>query len=280
MRGFVVSLVLLSATLCSAQNNISDASDVTVTIVLTGATTLPTAEREQIIREVSDKKMDAGQIYTHEFDERLRDAFQKRGYFKAEIQDAEWGPVTGTGKHREATVKVAVRAGSLYRLGTITFHGNKLFDSQKLRAAFPMADGDIFNVEHMRSGLKALRQLYYAKGYIDFVPVPNTEFNDEANLINVLFDIDEGKQYHVGPLTLDGIEPYAGAGKELLEAWAPHIGEIYDSSAVGVTGEGQLTPPYPAFVAVMRKCHVSGLDVYNNTATNTLDFHLEFPDRK
>jgi hypothetical protein len=276
MRGRLTFVLLFSAAVALAQNDISDAKDVTIEVVLTGTESLPTPVRDAIITEVKSQGIDAAQIYTHEFEERLRDAFQKRGYFKAEIQDAEWGPVTGTGRHRHTTVTVQVHEGNIYRTGSIVFNGATVFDSVTLRASIPQAEGEIFNVEHMRTGLKNLDDMYCSKGYIDFTPVPNTEIKEEDRTVNILFDLDEGKQYRVGQLFLQGQEPYPGAGKALLEGWKIHMGEVYDCHIwmkVWIEYNKRHGSKPEAFSE-------DGLPVRVNRETKTVDLIFEFPDPK
>jgi outer membrane protein insertion porin family len=67
-----------------------------------------------------------------------------------------------------------------------------------------MKDGDIFNVEFMRKGLKNLRDAYSENGYINFTPVPNTEIDDEHKTITINFDLDEGKQFFVRRIEFKG----------------------------------------------------------------------------
>ncbi|MGZ4789714.1 MAG: hypothetical protein ACXVZX_14445 [Terriglobales bacterium] len=55
--------------------------------------------------------------------------------------------------------------------------------------------------------------------------MPNTEIDDQRDRITITFDLDEGQQFRVGRLILNGVEPYAGAGQQLIDAWKPHEGQ-------------------------------------------------------
>ena len=67
-----------------------------------------------------------------------------------------------------------------------------------------MKDGDIFNAELMRKGIKNLRDAYGAAGYINFTPVPDTEIDEEHKTVTVKFDLDEGKQFSVRRIEFQG----------------------------------------------------------------------------
>jgi hypothetical protein len=227
-RSPITLLLLLVVGVCAAQNNISGASDVTVDIVLTGARTVPPSLRNEITRELNKAAAEIGSLQTGEFVEYVQDQFARHGYMKAQIRDPQWHRVTGNGQHRHAQVTINVTEGAVYRLSSIAFSGNKAFGSQSLRAAIPMKNGEVLNVEEMRLGLKKLSEMYCSKGYINFTPIPNTEFDNKSSTVKIIFDLDEGEQFRVGTLRLNGNEPSPGEGKRLLALWATHIGQPYD----------------------------------------------------
>src|SRR5579883_648273 len=147
--------------------------------------------------------------------ERVRDAMQQKGYFKAVVQD----PKTNTrdtsgikwylpfkvshGKVVDITMPVA--EGDQYRLGSIKFTGSKVVtDQAALRKLFPIKDGDIFDIALMRKGLENLRKAYGELGYINFSSVPNTNIDEPKKLINLEIDIDEGAQFFVRRIEFKG----------------------------------------------------------------------------
>jgi hypothetical protein len=46
------------------------------------------------------------------------------------------------------------------------------FSGDELPGQFPVADGDIFDVDKIRKGLEDLRRLYVSQGFMNFTPVP------------------------------------------------------------------------------------------------------------
>ena len=148
--------------------------------------------------------------------ERVRDAYQQRGYFKALVQDPKvqvrdthsgflhipFAQKGGVGKAVDITMPV--EEGQRYRLGAINFKGNKVLKSAGLRRLFAMKDGDIFNVELVRKGLENMRKAYGEFGYINFTSVPDTKIDDQKKLITLDIDVDEGKPFYVRRIEFSG----------------------------------------------------------------------------
>ncbi len=140
--------------------------------------------------------------------ERVRYAYQQKGYFKAVVEDPEtklrdYTPSTihipGIQKPGKVVdIKMPVEEGDQYTLKEIKFTGNKAIPNSKfLRSLFQMKDGDVFNAELVKKGLDNLHKAYGEYGYINFTPVPDTQIDDEKKQITLTIDIDEGKQYSV-----------------------------------------------------------------------------------
>jgi outer membrane protein insertion porin family len=140
--------------------------------------------------------------------ERVRYAYQQKGYFKAVVQDPEtklrdskppaihFPLIQKPGKRVD--IKIPVEEGDQYTLKEIKFTGNKAISNTKfLRSLFQMKDGDIFNTELVKKGLDNLRKAYGELGYINFTPVPDTQIDDDKRQITLIIDVDEGKPYYV-----------------------------------------------------------------------------------
>ncbi len=145
--------------------------------------------------------------------ERVRDALQQKGYFKALVQDPKTSihdshglhlPLIKKGGGKSVDITMPVEEGDRYRLKEVKFSGNKAVPTEALRRQIPMKDGDLFNVELMRKGIKNLHDAYGAFGYINFTPVPDTEIDEEHKTVTVKFDLDEGKQFSVRRIEFQG----------------------------------------------------------------------------
>jgi outer membrane protein insertion porin family len=159
------------------------------------------------------KTFDASKL--EEDSERVRDALQHYGYFKANVDNPKTNLRTITGgfhippfQKRPAKVMditVPLEEGERYRLKAITFKNNKaIVNTAKLRSVFPLKDGDIFDTHLMEKGIENLRKAYGTIGYINFSDVPSFDIDDAKKLITVNIEVDEGKPYFVRRIEFQG----------------------------------------------------------------------------
>ena len=275
-----IAAVFLCA-MCMAQPK----DDVRVEIVLRGADRVPEEIKSLMLAELQKQVAGANvtEDFINELGERLRDQFQQHGYFKADITGPEnWPPASPPRPGEPIELIFGVKEGAVYRTGDFHFAGGTHFSDAQLRPLLPLNKGEPFDVEKTRTGIKNLRDFYGEHGFINFTPVPNTDIDDENNVINLTFDLDEGAQYRAGILTLDGPEPHPGVGKKILDAWQPHVGQVYNSSILVKAldaARGLKVPDADMVLAdALREGGVSGLEVSQDNKDHTVIFHLEFPD--
>src|SRR5271166_1042379 len=227
MREVNLLLCILLVGACAGAQTATPDPDITVRrLTLTIVTNrLPSDARQQIVQDIESRTHKRADL--EEIAERVQYACQVRGFFKAEVGRPSVTVVGGTPQKEVVDISLAVSEGEQYRLKDISFTREKAFSAEELRAEFHIVDGDIFNTEEIRQGLDSLRKLYQSKGYVNFTPVPNTQA-DAAHTISLVVDVDEGAQFRIGRLILDGPEPKPGAGAKLLENWEQYEGQIYD----------------------------------------------------
>ena len=169
--------------------------------------------------------------------ERVRDAYQQKGYFKALVQDPKTNihdtrgfhvPLIQKGGGKSVDITMPIEEGDRYRLKEVKFSGNKaITNTEALRRLIPMKDDEIFNTELVRKGIKNLRDAYGALGYINFTPVPDTEIDDQHKLITVKFDLDEGRQFFVRRIEFQGNT--TTRDKVIRRELALEEGQVYNS---------------------------------------------------
>jgi outer membrane protein insertion porin family len=146
--------------------------------------------------------------------ERVRQALQSRGYFKAYVGEPTTHIRNEGGlslltfrpkKGKRIDIKMPIEEGQRYRLGKITFTGlGKNINTKALRAQFPIKDGDWFNTTVIGKGLENLRKAYGSLGYINFVGTPNPTIDEAHKVVNLNIDVDQGKQYYVSRIEFQG----------------------------------------------------------------------------
>jgi len=146
--------------------------------------------------------------------ERVRQAYRDRGYFRASVGDPQTHLRSETGlsfftfrprKGKRIDILMPVDEGGRYRLGAITFTGNKAVTNVKaLRSQFAIKDGDWFNATIFGKGLQNLQKAYGQLGYINFVGIPTPTIDEAKKTVSFNIDIDEGKPFYVSRIEFQG----------------------------------------------------------------------------
>jgi len=155
--------------------------------------------------------------------ERVRLAYQDKGYFKAIVEDPKTNvrDVHGVAwylpflpRHLKLVdITIPVEEGDRYKLKEITFSGNKaLSNTAALRRLFKTRDGEWFNRADISKGLEELRKAYSTLGYINETNIPNTEVDEANKTITLKIDVDEGKQFFVRRIEFTGNTPTRDKG--------------------------------------------------------------------
>jgi outer membrane protein insertion porin family len=146
--------------------------------------------------------------------ERVRFVYRDRGYANAEVED----PITHLrdqgglnfftfrpNKGKRIDIRMPIEEGARYRLGTITFTGNKAVTNVKaLRSTFAIKDGDWFNSEALGKGLDNLKKAYGQLGYINFGAIPKPVYDEKNKTVSLNVDIDEGSPFYVSRIEFQG----------------------------------------------------------------------------
>ena len=146
--------------------------------------------------------------------ERVRQAYRDKGYANAAVEEPKtqirdegglnWFTFRPN-KGKRIDIQLPIEEGQRYRLGSITFSGNKAVSNIKaLRATFPIKDGDLFSATAVGKGLDNLKKAYGSLGYINFGAIPKLSYDDQKKTVSMNIDIDEGKQFYVSRIEFQG----------------------------------------------------------------------------
>ncbi len=180
-----------------------------------GAISMPNPSDEPaIVAELKKHALDDGQNGLDEVLEiRIRGAWDEQGFFKVMI-DRHSEVVSSDSAYEHVIVTIRVDPGPQYRLGDVRFRSSDpddpetlVFPREELRKLLDLQEGDILNVMKIRESLDALKKLYSSRGYIDFVPTPLTEVDDDTRRIALVLELSEGRQFRVRKIEILGLEP-------------------------------------------------------------------------
>ncbi len=197
-------------------------------VTFSGFIQMPIPYQEEIVASIKQRRYGSPlDGVVEEAVERVKAGWQNHGYFKVEAS-GNAKTLTASASSIQIVLFVNVQENAQYRLGGITFKNNKVIpDSSKLRDLFPVKETEIFSREKIAEGLENLRKVYGEYGYINYTGVPSTTFDDEKKLAYLEIDVDEGKQFLVSGVDVEGLdEP---ARQKVLSGLLLKPGQIYNS---------------------------------------------------
>jgi outer membrane protein insertion porin family len=165
-----------------------------------------------IFENIFPQTFDASKL--EEDTERVRQAYRDKGYYNAAVEEPKtqirdqgglnWFTFRPN-KGKRIDILMPIEEGARYRLGTITFTGNKAVRNAKaLRATFAVKDGDWFEATTIAKGLESLKKNYGTLGYINFGAIPKPVFDEDKKTVSLVIDIDEGKPFYVSRIEFQG----------------------------------------------------------------------------
>ena len=148
----------------------------------------------------------------YDLEENVKSLYQQRGHLDMKygeptvsIQEGPRGflPLLRKTKH-QFFITIPIDEGPQYKVSSIKFEGNTLFNSEQLSRGFGLAPGAIADFKAVKEGMESIKKLYGMQGYIDFDISPQVKY-DRTNLkVDITFSIDQGKQYRVNKIEFFG----------------------------------------------------------------------------
>ncbi|TMA94902.1 MAG: outer membrane protein assembly factor BamA [Deltaproteobacteria bacterium] len=163
----------------------------------------------------------------------------KKLYVEKSYLDAEITYRTELVGENEVDVFYTVTEHDPVRVTEVAFEGNRAFSDRKLRGVmqtrkawlFSFVTGSgVLNRDVLRTDVERLTAWYYDHGYVTVrVDEPRVERRDDG--LHVTFKVDEGDQFRVGEVRLEGKDLPPNAAK-LQEGLAVTPGEVFKAGAL------------------------------------------------
>jgi outer membrane protein assembly factor BamA len=144
---------------------------------------LPEADRQRLI-----SNFEKNEFRRDEIQGRVERLTQGMGYITAVAEQPQVSPPG----EKSATVTVTVHEGNLFRLADIQFVGADDFPPDKLRAMFPLNEGDRFESAPIGSGLNKLSAFFVSCGYSQVTVAPALNLDSSSSTVHLTIDVTEG----------------------------------------------------------------------------------------
>lgn len=147
----------------------------------------------------------SGRFKDDQFDDdldKLRDLYREEGFLDVEIPPDK---VQFNYPSPERLVLVVnINEGRQYRVGEISFSGNKLFNSALLKRVVRQKTGVVFVPSKLDKDVERLDDFYGKDGYLDTRVRLNRKPNVATGAIDVEFVISESEKFNVESIVIEG----------------------------------------------------------------------------
>ena len=161
--------------------------------------------------------------------QRLTAYYRSLGFFNARVgRELEFDD---SGKW--LTVTFVITEGPRYRIGQVSFVGNKKFTNAELMEKLYLQSGEYFDQRDMNHDVTALRDLYGSQGHIFAEVKADPRFLEEPGTLNLVYDIQEGGVWKIGKVNvhIKGDNPHTRE-RVVLNIVNLRPGEIADSRKI------------------------------------------------
>ena len=147
----------------------------------------------------------SGRFKDDQFDDdldKLRDYYREHGYLDVEI--AQDNVIFSYPTAEKLVLTININEGRQYRLGDISFKGNKLFTSALLKRVARQKSGVVFVPTKLDKDVERLEDFYGKDGYLDtrvrLVRKPNVNTGN----IDIEYGITESEKFNVESVVIEG----------------------------------------------------------------------------
>ncbi len=146
-----------------------------------------------------------GRFKDDQFDEdldKLRDYYKEQGYLDVEIAEDKITFDYPTPSKLVITIRVV--EGRRYRIGEITFSGNKIHPEGLLRFVLRQKPGMVFRPSKLDKDVENLEDFYGRDGHLDTRVRLNRKPNLQTGNIDIEYKIEEGDKFQVESIVIEG----------------------------------------------------------------------------
>jgi hypothetical protein len=231
---------------------------------------LPSYVWQSIVTSIKQTDLEAYPGWVDELQEAaVVNRLQDQGYLRA-TATVEASNISSDSTHQHVGLTVHIEAGPLFKVSSITFRSTDpsdvLFLSEaELRSLVPLQDGEPFSSSKLELAFDQLRKAYVAQGYVDFVPSPEMRFDNTNHQIAIVLELDQGRQYRIGAITVRGLSPpLENELREKLQS-----GDVLDSQLINDFYDAHRS-------ALPEDASVADVEMHKDIRAGTVDLVFDF----
>ena len=144
--------------------------------------------------------------------ENVRQEYLKRGYLDVSFGPPQFAYEDGHSRFlvfwkrekRWMDITIPVVEGEQYVVGDVSVEGANVFPAELVRGFIPLQTGEVYDESRVTEGLDSLRELYGARGYVQFTGFPTWHRKPEEKIVDVVVNLAEEDQFLVNRIEFRG----------------------------------------------------------------------------
>lgn len=133
--------------------------------------------------------------------------YADRGYYKAAVDNVKF-----TYQWRDPQIKddqdliidIYLTEGEKYYFGDIGFKGNLIITSDNIQKDIKSKKGALYNYTYHMTDYQGIQNKYSERGYIFRQVIPVITVNEDAKIVNIMYDIVENDKAHIENISIAG----------------------------------------------------------------------------
>ncbi len=171
--------------------------------------------------------------------DRLRDFYYNQGFLDHKITSQ----TEFSGDGEKVHLVFVIEEGPVYHVSQIGFTGQTRYSAEQLRQKVKVKEGDAYKKPKVERDAKTIAELYREQGYVDALVRQTPKFTPQAeeSLVEVTFNVSEGRQFRIGQIEITGNEVTKDkAVRRILDEYGFTPGELYNAKIAPKEGNGLL----------------------------------------
>lgn len=122
---------------------------------------------------------------------------------------------------------VTIVEGEEFKLGEVRIAGNYAGKSADLLRLGKFKAGEVANFDEINQGVERIKKPLQRQGYLHASAATERAIHDKTKIVDVTIRIDEGQQFTMGKLTIEGLDLNGEAG--IRKLWIIQEGKPFDA---------------------------------------------------
>ncbi len=149
--------------------------------------------------------------------ETIKNLYYNKGYIQVQVDEPVivpkqytfrecyfWGPEKTFTRKNELVIRINVKEGEQFRVGSVKIKGNQIISTGDLEKEVKLKQGDIFSRDVLRQDVNNIIDRYdgLARPFANVVPL--FDINQSNKTVAITIDIEEGGEVRIGRIDISG----------------------------------------------------------------------------